>query len=43
MGGISTSMKGGKVAWACDEMRRALRRKEGGGNGSTGEKVEGKA
>ena len=40
VGGISKSRKGGKVAWACDEKRRALRRKESDGNGSTRTKEE---
>ena len=29
-----------EVVWACDEKRGALRRKEGNGNESTGEKEE---
>ena len=29
------------MVWACDEKRGALRRKEGDGNESTGEKEEG--
>ena len=29
-----------EVVWACDEKRRTLRRKEGDGNESTGEKEE---
>ena len=29
-----------EVVWACDEMRGALRRKDGDGNESTGEKEE---
>ena len=32
-----------EVAWACDEKRGALRRKEGDGNESTREKEERKA
>ena len=31
-----------EVGWACDEKRGTLRRKEGGGNESTGENEEGK-
>ncbi len=32
--------KDAEVVWACDEKRGALRRKEGDGNESTGEKEE---
>ena len=35
--------KEGEVVWACDEKRGTLRREEGDGNESTGEKEERKA
>ena len=49
-GNIATHQRGGnrkerpgneiEVVWACDEKRGTLRRKEGDGNESTGEKEE---